>query len=167
MKKLNYEEDIKIDESALDIEWLEQAPTAINYGVYWAKKKRQVELLEEEIKVLRSELTKKARKDPEKYFGKGKSATDALVEAFYRSHEDHVALKQELIQAQFELDVAFVAYTQMGNTRKTALENLVKLHGQNYFAGPKVPRDITSERRNRESSRKQFNSKVFKRKRTN
>ena len=29
--------------------------------------------------------------------------------------------------------------------QKTALENLVKLHGQQYFAGPSVPRDLSKE----------------------
>jgi len=30
--------------------------------------------------------------------------------------------------------------------RKDALENLVRLHGQQYFAGPKMPRDVQWER---------------------
>jgi hypothetical protein len=30
--------------------------------------------------------------------------------------------------------------------RKDALENMVRLHGQQYFAGPRIPRNLTEER---------------------
>lgn len=33
---MNYEKDIRIDETALDLEWLSQAELAIKYGRYWA-----------------------------------------------------------------------------------------------------------------------------------
>jgi hypothetical protein len=34
------------------------------------------------------------------------------------------------------------------------LENLVQLHGQNYFAGPKVPRNLSKERDEKEERQK-------------
>jgi hypothetical protein len=39
--------------------------------------------------------------------------------------------------------------------RKSALENLVKLHGQQYFAGPMVPRDLTHEWKNKQQQQKE------------
>ena len=38
--------------------------------------------------------------------------------------------------------------------RKTSLENLVRLHGQQYFAGPKMPRDLRKEVDRRAQQRK-------------
>jgi hypothetical protein len=43
--------------------------------------------------------------------------------------------------------------------KKTALENLVKLLGASYFAGPKAPRDLTQERLE-EKERRMHNSRV-------
>jgi hypothetical protein len=36
--------------------------------------------------------------------------------------------------------------------RKSALENLVRLFGQSYFAGPKMPRDLHWEKEEKEKS---------------
>ena len=43
--------------------------------------------------------------------------------------------------------------------RKDALENLVRLHGQQYFAGPKIPRDLPSEMEKRTNKNKEVNKK--------
>ena len=38
--------------------------------------------------------------------------------------------------------------------KKSALENLVKLHGQMYFAGPSIPRDLDKEWEKREKEKR-------------
>ncbi len=157
---LDYEKDSNVDESMLDIEWLEQPKIAMKYGKNWARKKRIVAQLEEQVKLKRSELINKALKFPDKYLGKGIKPNLQPVEAFYRTHPDYIALKEELIEAQYELDIAEIAKSEMGYTRKTELENLVKLHGQNYFAGPSLVENISKRRRDREITRKESNMKI-------
>ena len=142
---MNYEEDVKIDETALDVEWLDQAALSIRYGKYWAQCKRTVTEAGERIQIIRSELIALANSNPLKYCKKDKPNV-ADIEAFYRVHPRHVAAKEEWMQAQYELDMAEVAKNEISFTRKAALENLVKLHGQQYFAGPKIPRNISDER---------------------
>ena len=160
---MNYEIDTVIDETALDVEWLEQAGLAIKYGILYAKAKREVANAEEAIKVLRSELVKKANLNPDKYLGEEVKPTGPNVEAFYRNHKKHKEAKANLIRLQFELDVAEIAKNEIGFTRKAALENLVKLHGQQYFAGPKMPRDLPHEvktRTERKAQRQKVNAGI-------
>ena len=142
---MNYEKDITIDESALDVEWLNQPTLAIKWGRHWSQCKKELAQAEEEIKVIRSELVKEANEDPDKYLGKGVKPTNPNVEAYYRTHKNHRECKQKIIDLQFELDNADVAKWEFSTSRKSALENLVKLHGQQYFAGPSVPRDLSKE----------------------
>ena len=148
---MNYEEDMYIDETALDIEILEQATLALKYGRYWAECRERVTRAEENIKVVRSELIKLANQDPDKYLGDGIKPTGPNIEAFYRSHPDHKEAKEEWIEAQFELDMAEVAKNEISFTRKAALENLVRLHGQQYFAGPSTPHDLSELREERKN----------------
>ena len=56
--------------------------------------------------------------------------------------------------------------------RKVSLEKLVTLHGQNYFSGPAVPKNITNDymekakkRRSRENVKEAMNSKKPERRR--
>jgi len=143
---MNYQEDIRIDETALDVEWLEQASLAMKYGKYYALARRRFIEAEEKVKVVRAELIAEANANPVKCCKKDKpNAAD--IEAYYRNAKRHKDAKEEWVTAQYELDMAEIAKNEIGFTRKSALENLVRLHGQQYFAGPKVPRDIEWERK--------------------
>lgn len=144
---MHYEKDMRIDEESLELEWLDQANLAFKYGSHWAECKRQLALAEENIKLVRSELINEVNENPDSCLGAGIKPTAPVVEAYYRNHERHIRAKQTWIDLQFETDIAEVAKWEISNTRKAALENLVRLHGQQYFAGPSVPRDITWERK--------------------
>jgi len=141
---MNYERDVEIDETALDVEWLNQPALALRYGRNWANLKKQVALKEEEIKITRSELIKEANETLDK-------PTGPNVEAYYREHSKHKKLKQQLIELEYDCDIALIAKQEISHSRKVALENLVRLHGQNYFAGPSIPRDLTREAEQRQS----------------
>jgi len=142
---MNYAQDMLIDESALEQDWLEQTGLAIKYGRNWAECKQELMLTEENIKLVRSELTKEVMEDPDHYLGEGLKATAPAVEAYYRNHKRHKDAKKEMVGAMFEANVAEIAYKEISYTRKAALENLVKLYIAGYFAGPSVPRNITEE----------------------
>lgn len=162
---MDYKKDMRIDESALDVEWLEQSDLALEYGGYWADAKKKLMIAEENIKVIRAELVKKANEDPDRYLGSGVKPTAPNVEAYYRMHKLHKRAKDEWIEAMHECNMAEIAKNEISFTRKAALENLVQLHGQNYFAGPRMPRDLTKERQNRDTTRMSANKKVRMRKR--
>ena len=156
---MNYELDIEIDDSALDVEWLHQPALALKYGVYLAECRQTLQQAEETVKLIRAELIKKANDDSDRYLGKGVKPTGANIESYYRNHRRHKEAKEEWVKAQFEVNVAEVAYKEISTARKAALQNLVELHGQNYFAGPSVPRDLTYENLQKEKQ-KSSNKKI-------
>ena len=157
---MRYQKDKLIDPSALDVEWLGQAALAIKYGKNWAECTKRVTEAEEQVKITRAELIKEANEEPDTCLGEGVKPTGPNVEAYYRTHADHIAAKNEWIEAQYELNMASVAKSEIGYTRKLALENLVKLHGQNYFAGPSVPRDLILEWDSAQAIQQESNKKI-------
>lgn len=137
---MNYNDDIKIDETALETEWLNQAARYLKYAELAAAADKEVRRLEERMKVLRSEII---LEESNKSVGK-RSPTGQMIEATFRVHPQHRKLKRKLNDAQHDADIlrgAVFAFQQ----RKTALENLVMLHGQGYFAEPNVKRTIRKE----------------------
>jgi hypothetical protein len=153
MKELNYEEDVRIDEDSLDVECLDQAALALTYGKNWAELKRDVERAEEKLKIIRSELIREANEDPVECCGKDKpNAAD--IEAFYRNDPRHKKAKEVLIEANYELSYGEIAKNEICYTRKAMLEALIRLHGQMYFAGPSVPRDLSFEAKNKHQDKK-------------
>jgi len=147
--ELDYMKDVIIDETALDLEWLDQANLAAKYGKHWALCRKRLLEAEEKVKVIRAELVIEANTDPRKCCNKDKpNAAD--IEAYYRNSKRHKKAKEEWLEAQYECDMAEIAKNEISYTRKVALENLVRLHAQQYFAGPKVPRDLSKERTSKE-----------------
>lgn len=153
---MDYEKDITIDPNALDIEWLRQPELAFQYGKYWTECKENLAKAEENIKLIRSELSQEAFSNPS-VMGKDVKATAPSVEAYYRNHLDHIEAKKRLIEAQSECDIAEIAYKEISISRKAALQNLVELHGHHYFAGPVVPRNLSEEIQHKQT---EFNKKI-------
>ena len=160
---MNYEIDMRIDENALDAEWIDQPMLAMKYGKHYAECRRALTRAEEKIKIIRAELIDEANADPVGCCGKEKTNV-ADIEAYYRRHNRHIKAKEEWIDAQYECDMAEIAKNEVSFTRKAALEHLVQLHGQQYFAGPKFPRDLTEEIRKRRTGNEESTDKpMFRR----
>lgn len=141
---MNYEDDIEIDETALDVEWLDQPKLAIKYGKLFAYAKMKLAKAEEKIKVIRSELIREANDDPT-LMGSDVKPTGPNIEAYYRNHDRHKKIKAKIIKLQFKCNMTEIAHNEVSFTRKASLVNLVSLHYQQYFAGPQIPRNLTEE----------------------
>jgi phage host-nuclease inhibitor protein Gam len=157
-KEINYKEDVKIDFDNLDLEWIDQAELARRYAKHVSTLKKEVRRLEEKKKTIRSILIDKINRDPETLTGKARpNAAD--IEAAYRTNEEYIETVDELLDAQEEAEYAEYVYQEISWTRKKALEQLVTLHAQMYFAGPSVPRNLRDEylRKKKEGEEKQKN----------
>jgi superoxide dismutase len=160
MENLDYEQDMKINENSLDIEWLDQAPLALKYGKHVAQLRRKYNELCEKKKTIRSELILEVNEKPGELIGKAKpNAND--IEAYYRNHKRYKEAVSNEQDAAEELELAEVAKNEISFTRKAALENMVRLHAQMYFAGPSIPRDLSKEIMNKKKQ-EQSNAKVGK-----
>lgn len=143
---LFFEKDITIDENALDIEWLDQPALVLKYSQYAAKCKQLLDLAKENIDIKRAELDQKIRKNPEKY--KIDKVTETAISNAILLDEDFQEIKNEYIDKKYEAEMAQAAVWALQD-KKAALENLVRLNGQSYFAGPSVPRDLSREAQKR------------------
>lgn len=153
---INYEEDIKIDEQALDAEWLEQGQLAIRYAKHASEMEKEAARAEEYVKTIRSELINEVNTDPDVTIGKSKpNAAD--IEAYYRTDKRYKKAKDDAVEKRNEADFSELARREISTTRRKALEQLVILYGQMYFAGPSVSRDLSQAK---EEKQKQANQKV-------
>lgn len=153
-KEIDYESDMFIDESQLDIECLEQADLMVLYGKNEALEEYYKELAKDELDLIKANLDKEIREFPER-FDIDKITEPVVTATILRDKRYRKAYKKYL-EAQYAHKVAIKA-TIACTQRKDMLETIVKLHGQNYFAGPKVPRDLKQERINR---RKRNNERI-------
>lgn len=137
-----WKEDVEINPDALDVEWCKQASLFGEYCVLQAEARRQIDTLKEGMEVKAAGLGLKIRACPSQ-FGLDK-VTEASVQAVILLDKNYAEQLGQLHNAQYEYDVITAAVRALDH-KKSALENLVRLQGQNYFAGPSVPREIGAE----------------------
>ena len=156
---MNYKEKIQIDEDALDLEWLEQPEKMLEVSSNAAECKREMDEAKDNLDLTKADLDYNIRSNPEKYVDEGIKLTEPVVAATILKQEEYQEASAAYLKAKYEYDVARGAVDAF-EQRKSALENLVKLHGQQYFAGPRVPRNIHDERQITKERTKTVNEKV-------
>ena len=148
--EFNCKKDARIDEMALDVEWLEQPELMRRYMRRAAAFRLGMDTAEGAMRLVKARLDSLIRRDPES-FALAKVTEGAIAGAilqdprYQQARDDYDEAK--LNYACAEADVQAI------KQRKSALENLVRLHGQSYFAGPKVPRDLSEQRKARDRNR--------------
>lgn len=148
---MDYDADVSIDEQALDVEWLEHPSLMGKYCSLAAAAQRDLDLAKERLDVVDAEISHSVRSDPGRY-GISK-ITEDLVKSTVLVQPEHQEASQDFILRKYEHAMAQGAVRAFEH-RKSALENLVRLHGQSYFAGPSVPHDLSDERQRRDSARR-------------
>lgn len=146
-QKFDYEKDITIDPNALDLEWLDQAALMLRYCRHAEQTRKGLDYAKERLDIRRAELDKAMRSDPEK-FGIGRVSEGAIQNAILLD-PDYQEISNDFLEAKYEANMAAAAVKAF-DQRKSALENLVRLHAQQYFAGPKVPRNLSDEAERRQ-----------------
>jgi hypothetical protein len=142
-----YETDIEIDESALDVEWVGHASLMLRYTRTAAESHKEMNLAKARLDYVKARLDKEIRENPDAY-GLGTRITEGSISSAIRLSDDFEEANHGLIEKEFEYEVA-AGVVRSFDHRKSALENLVRLHGQSYFSGPTVPRDLVDERSKR------------------
>jgi hypothetical protein len=132
-REMNFEQDLRIDEMALDMEWLDHPTRFFQYGSALAEARRERERAKQNLLVARTELRKAL-------LAAGEKVTESVVDERAASLPEHAAYA-EACYTEDRLD----ATVRSMNVKKDALENLVKLLGMQYFCGPKEPRDLRHE----------------------
>jgi len=132
-------DDLAIDPNALEVEWLNQPKKFCDVAEQAAEARREVDRAKLALDVAQAELDNDIRANPQNY--NIAKITEPALKAAMHMTDKYQKAQTALTDAQYEkamLESATKAWEQ----RKSALENLVSLHGQSYFAGPSVPHDI-------------------------
>jgi hypothetical protein len=140
---MNYEDDVKIDETALDIECLEQPNLMLKYARHSARMIIALDQAKQDLDITKAEVDKEIREDPEAYGVK--KVTEGSIQSAILTEDRYKEAFQKYLDAKFEAEMAKGAVRAF-EQRKDMLEALIKLHGQQYFAGPRVPRDLSAQR---------------------
>lgn len=136
-RELNYEEDTSTDLYNLHKEWLRQSSLMMQYGKEAALAKKKMQNAHERVKVIRSSLVKSIKKLKP-------NLTGPQIEAYYRTHPRHKKAKKKHIDAEYNYNMILAAVDALRH-KKAGLEDLVRLHGQQYFSDPNVPKDFEPE----------------------
>lgn len=142
-----------IDRDRLDVAWLNQPALYFDYAIKLADARREHDEAKATLDVVKAELDMKIRTAPERY--NVAKVTETAVAAAILQHRSYQTALEEVGEAKHTMDV-YAATTAALEHRKAALQALVQLHGQNYFAKPTgKPEDIQAVKDAQRNRRKQ------------
>lgn len=123
---------VQIDKYRLDEELAIQASLALKFGDKYAEAQREVDRCESALELIEAEVGLDVRRNPTRY--NAKKGTDKETEALVILDKRVQEAKEALHDAK-RLASAYKARVTACEHRKKALDGLVYLHGQTYFAG--------------------------------
>lgn len=141
MKTDEFELDLKIDPEQLDVEAGMQGELFFKWASKATRAKSKVDRKKFALDILYSTLMSKARKNPES-FGLAKVTENALDSAV-KSSAKYQEAYEEWLDAK-ESSSLYDRGVEAMEQKKRMIEVLITLHGQQYFAGPAVPRDLNA-----------------------
>lgn len=130
-------EDMSIlepDENDLVREWHRQPKLFFEHARMLAKSRGDLDRAEAELKVVKAEIDRKIRDNPTEY-NLAEKPTEASITSTVFLQKEHKRAQSKVIGLQERVNLLY-GLVQALDHRKAALENMVKLHGQSYFATP-------------------------------
>jgi len=135
---MDFETDLRINKFRLDEEWLAQPGLFMRYAQKQAEASKELDAEKHSLEVTKAQVDRAIRMDPEEYNIDGK-VTERQVEAVVLQDSDYQSAMEIYNDAKYNLGLLTSAVRAF-DQRKSALENLVRLHGQSYFAEPRSPK---------------------------
>lgn len=160
MAEQDYNLDMEIQPDELDLEWLDQPKLMVKYTMKLADARMRKDLAKEEVDLIKATLDRKIREKPDRYHLE--KITEAVVAATILTLDDYKDVMKKLIRANHEVNILSGVVSAV-EQRKQALENMVRLFGQSYFAGPSIPRNLMEERELQQKDSDRRVGKTFKR----
>ena len=136
--ELDHQKELEIDRFNLDREWTNQPVLYMEYSEKAAEARKRMDEAREHLDVVKAELDKKIRKNPED-FGLSKITESAVVNTILLQPE-YSGANDIYLEARHNYDV-LSSLVRAFDHRKSALENLVRLHVAGYYSEPKVEFD--------------------------
>lgn len=138
---MNNEQDefdfFTIDREQLDTEWMRQAELFFKHASRLADAKRDLESVRAEQEVTYAELDQAIRANPEQY--DLKKISEGAIKQAILSQGKYSEINIMVGQLKHKVDILQAAVSALDH-RKRALENLVELWSQDYWAEPRIPK---------------------------
>ncbi len=129
-------EILHIDKHLLDEEWVNQPKLYFEYAAELAQARLELEEARAEFDVVKAETDLAIRSDPADYDLPEKT-TEVMIGKALILTEEYANAQEAVFTAKHRVDILSGAQTALDH-RKKALENLVDLHGRNYFSSPNI-----------------------------
>ena len=140
---MNVDRDLDVNPNALDVECLNLPQTHFRYNEKLADAKMDLARAKENHDITKAEKDNAIRTRPKKYGIRDKLTEGAIRAVIAKDKKCSEAL-EEVNRCNYEVDILSAAVKAL-DVKKVSVEGLIKLHGQNYFSSPKLPRDIDQE----------------------
>lgn len=124
-----------IDKNLLDDEWLGQPKLYFKWAVELEDAREDLDRVKADFDVVKSEVELAIRTNPDDY--DLLKVTDKAIAASLILQPEYKDAQQEMFEAKHRVGVLQAAVSALDH-RKKALEKLVDLHGQKYFASPRA-----------------------------
>lgn len=128
-KGFDYQKEILINEDELDLEWKRQPELLLKYATAKADAQWEVDQAKEALDLLVAEKDLDIRENSDK------KPTESAIKNMVELDEEVQEANQKLIKCKHNFALLTAAVDAF-NCRRSALENLVKLHSVGYFAEP-------------------------------
>lgn len=126
---------LEIDQYRLDDEWNNQPQVYARYALKAADARRSWDESKANLEVVKAELDRDIRKNPEKY--DLLKITETQISSTIVLQDDYKVANEEVIRTHHDMDVVN-AFVQALDQRKSALSKLVDLFLADYFSKPKA-----------------------------
>ena len=126
-----------IDLTELDLEWMEQPKRMAQACQKLADLEREEKAAEGLLELRMAKLQQEVRSNPTRHGLDSKGLTETAIKSIVLAHADYRRTWQKHMDAVYAVSVQKGVVKSL-EQRKTALECLVRLHGQSYFAVPRA-----------------------------
>ena len=148
---MSYESDIRIDPDALDVENLDQPLLVFKYNAALSEAKDEMDSAKENLDITRAEVGLEVRDNPEEF--NLEKSTEGAIKAAVEMDERVQKARDRVAKARHDVGVLSAVTTALEH-RKRSLDNLVRLHAQEYFSGPTGgPRSLKNEYEKKEEAK--------------
>lgn len=128
-----------IDLSRLEEEWVNQPKRFFVHASRLTKARKKESIIKAARDVIISDIDLKVRKNLKKYGIDNVKLTEAVILGVVRKQPKYIKAQNRRLQAKYRVGIC-QDIVNASLQRKSALENEVKLLGQNYFSAPQASR---------------------------
>lgn len=133
------QKELRLDPSQLDLAATLQGELFFYWADQLGQARRAMDRAKLAAEFVENDLANRMRRKPDEFLLT--KTTEGAVSSAVKVHQEYTESQEHYLELKSQVNLLDAAVTAM-EMRKRMIEVLVTLHGQQYFAGPEVPRDL-------------------------